>query len=488
MQTEVAQPMETMTTERTARTFSEEYGRMRTLSACVRETSAAVPEHVVQCIWYDQLFSDEGLCTDQGQALKVLSPGWWNHEAGPDFRGAQLSFNGNVRTGDVEVHLDAGAWRQHGHHQDARYDEVLLEVVLGAESRPNVTETSKGRRVPRLLLGRYLSEDIRAIADRLDLDDYPYQASQVQGRCAVVAQAGDGARLERLLGLAGEWRMLNKARAVRERADRAGADQAAYESLMESCGYSHFKHHFRVVSRQFPYDRARQLALQDPLILETALLQIAGLLPEVLAESPPHFTRLDALRREHLPGLRSLPMTWRRVGVRPTNYPERRLAGATRFIARTAAKGLAESLDAIWETDLSPTARRRAFESLFPGAMGFWADHCTWMGKALDRAAAPLGSGRIRSIIGNVFVPLGLASARQHRDRTKEERVLEFFEALPKEADNHILKRMVPRMYGEEPPRRLTFRTQQGLLQIYQDWCQSNPSCHACGIARHLDA
>jgi len=272
--------------------------------------------------------------------------------------------------------------------------------------------------------------------------------------------------------------------------DRAGADQAVYETFMYACGFGRFKQHFKALARHLPYDRARQLAQEDALLLEAALLQLAGLLPDELPQGTtavPHFARLRALRRDRLEGLKSLPLTWRRTGIRPHNNPERRLAGAARLLARTAQEGLAQALADIWRTDERPIELRRTFERLFPRPMGFWAMHCTWSSKKLSTPAAPIGPGRVRSIIGNVFVPVGLALARQRRDRVMEERVHAFFSALPKEPDNQIIKRMLPRVLAGHGNLKLNFRLQQGLLQMHQDWCEPNPSCRNCALFRHLD-
>ena len=100
------------------------------------------------------------------------------------------------------------------------------------------------------------------------------------------------------------------------------------------------------------------------MLLEAAFLQMAGLFPKELPEGTtavPHFARLRALRRDRLEGLRSLPLEWNRAGVRPNNNPERRLAGAARLLARTAKRGLFDTLDDIWKEDLKPIERRRRF-------------------------------------------------------------------------------------------------------------------------------
>jgi hypothetical protein len=471
--------------------FSEQYGHLRTYRAVAREDQPAVQEHVVQCIWYDQLFDGDSLITDDGRTLKIHSPGWWNHGEGPDFKGAQFVLGGKSVVGDIEVHLTHGAWKQHGHGMDENYDEVRLHVVLQDKAPREQPRTSMGRPIPSLLLTGYLKEDIGAIAARIGTENYPYETMAAHGTCASLVRMYGSDRLHRLLDLAGEWRMLNKARALRERMELAGDDQAIYEAFMTACGYSQFKQHFRLLARQFPNDRVVQLAQQDPLLVEAAFFQLAGLLPSTLPETTgaaPHFARLRAHRRDHLSGLKALPITWRLTGVRPTNYPERRLAGAAVFLARTAKSGgLAQTLDHIWREDMRPLARRRAFEGLFPKAMGFWASHCSWTGKKMHRATALLGPGRVRGIIGNVFVPTALAVARQRRDRALEGRAMEFFASLPKESDNHILKVMVPRLFGDDVKPKMDFRTQQGLLQMYSDWCEPNPSCQNCRVIPSLD-
>ncbi len=467
--------------------FSESYGRRL---AVVEDGGTAIPEQIVQSMWFDQQFATEGLCTHKGDPLKILSPGWWNRNEGPDFKDAQIELRGEIRQGDIEVHLDHASWIGHGHHIDARYDNVLLVAVLQTKPPKVLPVSSEGRAIPCLLLGNFLLEDMASLAQRLPLNPLTEDATLARGFCASVAQAYGAERVKTFVRQAGEWRLLNKSRLLRERIERSGPDQGLYEAIMTACGYSRYKQHFRVVSQQLPYDRVRQLAGQDAMLVEAACLQLAGLLPNELPKGTsavPHFARLRALRRDELGGLRSLPLVWKRLGVRPNNYPERRMAGAARLIARTSKDGLAATLGAIWKTDTKPLERRRMFEALFPRPMGFWADHCSWTGKRLAKPTALIGAARIRSIIGNVFIPYGLALARQHRDLEAEQRVFEFFTAFPKEAENRIVSTMVPRVFGDRPPKRINFQMQQGLLQVYQDHCEPNPSCRNCRMIPYLD-
>jgi len=476
--------------------FREEYGNVRVLRVGMREDSLPpITEHLIQCIWYDQFFSREGLHTTTGRGLQVIAPGWWNRGEGPDFKDAQLEFDGRLVVGDVEIHLTHGGWVQHGHHRDPRYNDVALEVVFDSSPPPHPTLTSEGQAIQTLLLPDFLEEDIYAIADRILVEEYPYATASVSGKCSDYAQTHGPEAIGALLNLAGEWRILMKAHQLRDRMERVGPEQAVYESFMAACGYSPFKHPFRTLAEQLHYERVRQLARQDPLLVETAFFQLAGLFPEqdmegsesaLDQEARGHLDCLMGLRKKRLAGLRPFSILWRRVGVRPGNSPERRLAGAARFFSRTADDGLLATLESIWDDDLRPVARRRAFEALFPGPMGFWSTHCCWTGKRMACSNAPLGAGRVRSIIGNVFVPAALAMARREKDREREEQVLSFFGALPKEAENRILRVMRPRILGLDVDLRLDFRSQQGLLQLYQDWCEPNPSCRHCSMYEYL--
>lgn len=471
------------------RMFSEQYAALRGAGMQLREQASVITEDLLQLAWRAQPWPAEELRTVEGHRLRVISPGWLNRQEGPDFHTAQLLFNGALHTGDVEVHLRASGWRAHGHHDDPRYNDVILHVVHTADHGSAPARTQSGRNVATLALEPLLSEQaIESLSPETPLDP---PAGNLCGRCAATVAGGSPDKMLSFLRLAGEWRVLSKTRALQDRADTAGPDQALYEAFMTACGYSRFKKEFHLLARQLPYDRARQLARQDPLALETAFFTMTGLLPAAPPESDnpaavEHFRRLTELRQTVLPGLRALAIEWPRVGIRPANAPERRLSGAARMVARTAPTGLAEAVESVWTQALPAKERMSGFEAFFPRPMGYWASHYTWNGKAQSAPLAIFGAARILAIVGNVFVPAGLALARRTRNRSLEERVLAFFEWLPGEPDNSVTKRMKTWVLPD-PPRRIGFQLQQGLIQMHHDWCEANPSCRNCSLARHLE-
>ena len=64
--------------------------------------------------WFDQRIQTDHLRTTDGRVVRVVFPGWWNLEAGPDFRhatvqiGDEPEFTGNV---DGRVSDSSGAVR-----------------------------------------------------------------------------------------------------------------------------------------------------------------------------------------------------------------------------------------------------------------------------------------------------------------------------------------------------------------------------------------
>lgn len=449
-----------------------------------------VPEVVVQQFWYDYGPQAGTLTTLEGHTLEVLSPGWWNFCAGPDFQGAQLRFNGTVYHGDVEVHLDPACWRTHGHHQDPRYNNVILHVILNRGVKEPQIQTQAGRQVPHLVLDTLCATSRDGLQPLRDAEEHPELAPREHGSCNRLFFGPAPDVLNDFIHLSGEWRLLNKARQLEERITAVGANQAAYEMLCRALGYRPFTTQFERIARALPYERAVQLAVQEPFLLESALLHLAGLLPTGSDETealPAHGQRLSALREEYLSGLRPLNMDWPLAGVRPNNYPARRLAGLAGLIGGVARGGLTETLQRQWHELEKPVALRRAFEALFPRPMGYWARHYHFGGTPLGKPRAVVGAGRARSVIGNVFVPLALAQARLRGNQSWEEQIFAFYRRLPMEPDNGVYQRMVPRVLGDHP-MRMTFCSQQGLLQMHEDWCRTNPSCRNCALLAYLES
>lgn len=81
--------------------------------------------------WENGWWRGRSLRTAGGDRYTVIYQGRRGGGAGPDFRDAVLARPDGTRIhGDVELHLRASGWREHGHETDKRYAGVVLHVVF----------------------------------------------------------------------------------------------------------------------------------------------------------------------------------------------------------------------------------------------------------------------------------------------------------------------------------------------------------------------
>ncbi len=63
------------------------------------------------------------------KTLEVFDPGTLNGDAGPDFSSSRIKIAEMEWVGNVEIHTNSSNWYDHGHEEDAAYDNVVLHVV-----------------------------------------------------------------------------------------------------------------------------------------------------------------------------------------------------------------------------------------------------------------------------------------------------------------------------------------------------------------------
>jgi len=488
--------------------FSEEY-RSILAAPHVKEPSAVsyqqrVPESVLRCIWYDRLFRGSQLTTWDGHALSILSPGRWNFESGPDFRNAVLCFDdGETVLGDVEIDPAVSDWHRHGHDNDPAYARVELLVVLDTPTGRVTPTNVNGKTIAVLVLGDYLEESLDQLAARLDPREYPFGSAANLGACA---QPQDVDTLCRIIDMAADWRIISKAREFARDINEKGLEQAFYEGFMTALGYKKFKEQFRQVAMKASLEWLQSiLAVRDeeerPEVAEALLLHAARLVParentrEWDEESRQYYARVEQLvDAANVCTLESDqdPVVWQYASVRPQNYPARRLAGAARVITDNLEPGLAERCLSLWKKTQGKRSDANMFASLFTGTSdGYWSWHYSWGGKKTPKPVGVIGNGRAMQVVVNLVIPFSLAVARRDGNLSLERKVFNTYLSCPSLPNNAVLRLMAHRMFGTtRPPASLVAgsRRQQGLIQIYQDWCSQDPACQQCSILPVLTA
>ena len=387
-----------------------------------------VSERHVQAIWYDGALRPVELRTSGGAPVRVVDPGRWNLEAGPDFRDAVLEIGVDRRRvrGDVEVHVRATDWTAHGHARDPAYAGVVAHVTWHPGPPPVTDECPLPPHCVRICLGDALRTRPDFSPDEIGLASYPYARLPATPRpCErAFARAPDAALA--LLRAAGERRLEGKARRLCARFVRSGdRAQAFYEEMMAAFGYKHNAAPFRALAQTLPW---RELP-SSPHAAATALACAAdlGVAPRV---------------------------PWRAANVRPSNAPARRIDEAARLFAG-ALPGLLRRLDAC---DLATRPGQRA---------------------ALDilRTARPLGARRAAAMLANVLIPFARA----------EERLARVPDWIFPEDLNATVRLMAFRLFGRDHNPALYAGNGllvQGLIQVYRECClAAHPDCSSCPLA-----
>ena len=440
-----------------------------------RPSTPAFPyrERHLQAVWFDPGLRPPVLRSREGEEIVVEDPGIWNLNAGPDFLGAVARVGPDRRrvAGDVEVHIHPQDWRRHGHARDPRYARVRFHVTY---FRGPLQEDELPPGTLRITLRELLASTPGFSFETIDITAYPFAARCAAPPCQQQWRDWNAAEKQRVLDAAGQERLRRKAARLRQRLEEAGSRQALYEELMAGLGYQHNKGPFRYLAENVPLDALRQ-DTRHPGEALALLLGVAGLLPAGAdpawdGETREVFRKLwDAWWKRRAAWSRlALPRSAWQLRGRPANHPVRRLAAAALLFAGP---------DREW---FPATATLEEQARWLQGVSDpYWDFRSTWGGLRSRQRQALIGVDRAHALLVNVLVPF---QAAQGRSAMRPEQVLA---SLPRESSNQLLRQTAVHLFGTHHPVSLyaTGLRQQGLLQIFHDYCLNDRSrCATCAF------
>lgn len=443
----------------------------------LREDNEPPPERLLQAVWFHQRLRRDRLTTAQGQRLQVLHPGFWNHEAGPDFRDALLQFNdAPPQRCDVEVDLSAGGWTAHGHDRNPNFGNVALHVVWSGDGPGTL---------PTLPMREFLDAPLSELSVWLGTESAQEFPSALQGRCRIPLSEYSASQLLELLHQASLVRLQGKARQFQARARQAGWEQALWEGIFRALGYKHNSWPMHRLAELLP--RLNGPDSRDVLVLQSRLLGVAGLLPS------------DVSRRQATAdlGLRRLwdcwwreaeafsdcllpRELWRFAGIRPANHPQRRLGLAAHWLG---AGDLVRRLEGWCSSSVEAGQMLPLLhESLHVEQDAYWSWHWTLRSARLPKPQPLIGATRITDLAMNVFLPWLWMRAVEGQRFPMQHELERRYLAWPAAEDNSVLRLARQRLLGTS--RHAFARTaaaQQGLLQIVRDFCEhADVLCTQC--------
>ena len=426
-----------------------------------------IPAIELQTLWMAGEFGREFLTTTGGQ-VRVERFGAWNREPGPHFTGAEILF-GNARVrGGVEVHWNASEWDRVAAHSP-EYEGTILHVFAREAVRERgqavpATCTALGREVPQLWL------DVRRF-EFPPVDPPPCATSACRETFAELPPA----RVLELVEAAAQYRLCRKAARQARLAEQFDPQEALYQGIAEALGYRNNKLPFTLLAQRFPLAqlRARGQEIEPLLFAGSGFLNATDLRPmpgdtrsylrEVWEQWWPRRTDYERL---------SVPAgLWNLRGQRPANHPQRRVAALAEIVRH-------------WPV-LETLARTASVEGLrhFFGKLQhpYWDFHYTLTSKRSASRMALVGEARITDLLLNVFFPGAVSAAPKF---------WETYRGLPAADSNRRVEIAARRLFGPAAlGRQLSKRamTQQGLLQIYEDFCMAcDADCARCAMPWRL--
>ncbi len=409
-----------------------------------------------------------------GEQIDIIQFGTWNREAGPDFRDAAIRINGSgpIR-GCVEIDLIDRSWETHGHATNPTFEATVLHVFVERSSREFFTRTKSNRNVPQVCI------------DPVTLPEVfnPNVPLARPGRCQAPLQDLPEERVCSVLDGAAQFRLRQKANRIRNKIDTHGRDETLFQEIASALGYKENKLPFTLLAQRLPL----RLLRENTRNCEALLFGGAGFLEAADLDAYEKSTReyvrqlwdgwwphRDELQRFILPD-----KTWRLTSTRPVNHPQRRLA-ALAILARDWSRLQRAS------GKTSVAAANDLFQKL---EHPFWDFHYTLTAAASPKKMALIGESRVADILANVLFPFWMTHDTEAATPPSTHLWSEYAK-LPAQLSNRRLETAATRLFGNDARQQRFVKTvahQQGLVQIYEDFCmQDNSDCAQCPFPEQM--
>ena len=425
-----------------------------------------IMEKLLHYTWKHRLLPLKTLVTTDGREVEIIDPGLYNRlHAGPDFFNAKVKIGGTLWVGNVEIHQKASDWYLHGHHQDPRYNNVVLHVVEAADQE---VVTQEGNPLPQLVLPvpQTLKDNYEEL---LRTDQYP--------PCYRIIPSLTSLTIHAWMAALQTERLEQKTEAIKKRAEQCNGswEDAYFVTLARNYGFGVNGDAFEQWALNVPLQAVGKHR-DDLFQIEAIFMGQAGLLQQ---ESIPMRYQQQALNEGYFTQLRKeylylahkfsmKPMNfepWRFLRLRPQNFPHIRIAQlANLYYERKAG------LSALLECTTIDALRSLLTTHVTP----YWQTHYLF-GAESTKSQKTTSKTSADLLIINTAVPMLFAVGRHRQKEELCDRAFDFMEQLKAER-NHIV-----RMWQECGLEVATAGDSQALIQLKKEYCDRK-DCLRCRI------
>ncbi len=423
-------------------------------------------ERLLHYVWKNRLIPRRGLATTDGQEVVVLSTGFHNKDAGPDFFSADVIIGGEDWMGNVEIHSCSSDWYRHGHHEDEAYNNVILHAVEKAD-REVVTQS--GRKVPQLVI-EVPDHVIRNYEHLQAFEDYP--------PCYAYAANLPHLITDSFISRLGRERLDRKADEIDRRLKYCefNWERVLFITMARAFGFGLNGDTFEEWARIIPYSGAAKH--RDNLFqIEALFLGQAGLLEESdMSDRQRHNALSDAyfqsLRNEYRFLANKFTLTplsvfkWKFLRLRPQNFPSLRLAQFASLYCRRelCLSALIEAPDV-----------KAAHTLLKTEVSEYWRHHYMLCTEATRIEGGALQSGSLDLLVLNAAIPVLYAYGRYRKSRKLMEKALDWLHRLDAEDNKHT------RLWRKMGLEVRNAAESQAVVQLMTQYCRRG-DCLRCQL------
>jgi len=419
-------------------------------------------EDLINFIWRFRLFNQKTLLTSRNEPVEIISPGYYNSHAGPDFTDVKVRIGSTTWIGSAEIHIRASDWERHGHSTDKAYNNVILHVVYENDLR---VFRADGTEPSVLIIKPYIPENIQErylqLIQNMNWIPCEKQLSRVD---SIYVQDC----LQRML----IERMEEKSAQVSELLNQNQGDwsETFYILLCRTFGFKLNTLPFELLARSLPMrilDKHRDNLFQ----LEALLFGQAGFLEEPASDEYTRSLREEYHYLRHKYTLKPIESyLWKYLRLRPQNFPAVRLAQFASLVHRSL-----HLFSRILETE-GAAELRKLFEGI--SMSSYWQNH-NKPGKESAKIAATLGKESINNILINT-VSVALYSYGKYTDNSHFiSRSISLLESIPAEANRIVLR------YREIGVKFTSADSSQALLQLKKKYCDQK-KCVNCAVGARI--
>lgn len=371
-------------------------------------------------IWLEKTFKQEHLKTLSGTAVSILNPGTRNESAGPDFNNAMIMLGDDLVSGDIEIHIRNNDWYLHGHEQDENYNNVVLHVI----KEPNDEQFIKNFHNENIEI--LVVEPIVATLDKQLFQCKNWEPINFDNFKFVIEEYASK-------------RFQRKTLETRKALMQYQPEQYFFIGLLDMLGYSKNREAMKKIAGNLDiedlYSIISEVSETDRLlVLEIILLGVSGMLTNDYKKYFGNDHYFESLQIKWKSVSKKYNLTsilgekFHFAGVRPVNYPHKRLVALAQIINNIYPQKPAQFC-------LNTLFSGRKFELMleilkdkFQMPSGMWKNHPLFKSHTSHQL---IGNSRLMDFISNIMLPFARALSSILKNEQNSEYCIEINKQVP---------------------------------------------------------